>query len=179
MATDASRPAQPSTASVPTLHRQVLSRTSSTLPVLTRASTDQFFGDAQDEDDEISDAWGDLGEDSFFDAPFEHKPATPPTTAAFDDGGEPDFEGWLQAQARAKSKAPLPKGLANLSSAQGSPGRPTKDKARSTTTSTLGPGAVAKKPASTMVGTKVTASNSVSTKPKEGAADDDWGDAWD
>ena len=120
-----------------------------------------------------------MGEDSFFDAPYEQKPATPPPTAAFDDGGEPDFEGWLQAQARAKSKAPLPKGLAKPSSTQDSPGRPAKNKARSTTTGTLGSGAAARKPAITTVRAKATASKSISIKPKEGASDDGWGDAWD
>lgn len=164
--------------SASTLHRQVLGRTSSTRPVLTHTSTDQFFGDAQDEDDAIDDAWGDMGEDSFFDAPFEQKPATPPD-ASFDDGGEPDFEGWLQAQVRAKSKAPLPKGLANPLSIQNPPGRPAKASARNTTTGVIGSGAAAKKLASTTVRSKVNNSKSISTKPKEGTADDDWGDAWE
>ena len=67
-----------------------------------------------------------MAEDHFFDAPSEHKP-TPAPLIIFDDGGEPDFEGWLNAQAQAKSKAPLPKGLAK-------PSAP----ARTTTTGSVG-----------------------------------------
>merc|ERR1712070_408068 len=61
-----------------------------------------------------ADAWGD---------PITTPPRTSTSHASktssssnipYDDGGEPDFEGWLNAQAAAKqqSKKPLPKGLA-------------------------------------------------------------------
>ena len=109
-----------------------------------------------------------MAEDDFFDAPSEHKPPPAPPVS-FDDGGEPDFEGWLSAQAQAKSKAPLPKGLAK-------PSAP----ARTTTTGSVGSGAGAKKLASTIAKPKPPpATKAISTKPKETAAEDDWGDAWD
>ena len=158
--------------SASSLHKQILTKPSA--PVLTRTSTDQFFNDAQDEDDEVDDAWGDLAEDSFFDAPSETaKPAPTP----FDDGGEPDFEGWLnaQAQSKSKSKGPLPKGLAKPPPAA-SNGRPPAIK--STTTGSVGSGAGARKLASTVVKPKVVPTKVIDTKPKEEAVDD-WGDAWE
>ena len=167
--TDTTRPVI-TASSTPNLHKQALSKPSA--PVLTRTSTDQFFADAQDEDDELDDAWGDIAEDSFFDAPTETIKPTPPT--GFDDGGEPDFEGWLnaQAQAKSKSKSPLPKGLAKPVPAT-SNGRPPAIK--STTTGSVGAGAAAKKLAT--VGKPK--AKIIDTKPKEEAAGDDWGDAWD
>ena len=94
--------------------------------------------DAAEDDDDTSafdDAWGEIMDDndgdqatedgaSFFDAlsaentsttatangkSTSTKPAASPTP--FDDGGEPDFAGWLNAQKASKSKPPLPKGL--------------------------------------------------------------------
>ena len=168
--TDTTRPAIIAS-SASSLHRQALSKPST--PVLTRTSTDQFFSNAQDEDDELDDAWGDMAEDSFFDAPSENlKPA--PTS--FDDGGEPDFEGWLNTQAQAKSKPkwPLPKGLAKPASST-SNGRPPAIK--STTTGSVGSGAGAKKLAAT-VKPKAVPAKVIDTKPKEEEAGDDWGDAW-
>ena len=163
---------------VSNLHRQAVA--GSTAPVLTRTSTEQFFTDAQDEDDEIDEAWGEMGEDSFFDPPST-KPAPAPAPVTFDDGGEPDFEGWLNAQARAKSKAPLPKGLAKPPAATtttASNGR--MPVTRTTTTGAVGSGAGVKKVASTVVKPNVVRPKVIDTKPKEAAAaDDDWGDAWD
>lgn len=184
LATDTARAPQ-SGASASQLHRQALEGTSSIRPVLTRTSTDQFFGDAQDLDDEIDDAWGDLGEEPFFDVPPEEPIATPQSTiAAFDDGGEPDFEGWLKAQAQAKSKAPLPKGLAKSStqppaSSQSTSHRPAKATARSIKTGTLGSGTGVKKLASPTSKPTLSAKKAISTKPEKSATDDDWGDAWD
>lgn len=184
VATDTAAPPQ-SGASASKLHRQALVGTSSIVPVLTRTSTDQFFGDAQYEDDEIDDAWGEMGDEPFFDMPPEEPNATPQSTiTAFDDGGEPDFEGWLKAQAQAKSKAPLPKGLAksstqNMASSQSTPNRPAKATARSITTGTLGSGAGVKKLASPTVKPTLIAKKAISTKPEKCTTDDDWGDAWD
>lgn len=181
--TDTARPSQ-SGASASKLHRQALVGTS-TVPILTRTSTDQFFGDAQDEENEVDDAWGDMGDEPFFDMPPEETNTTSqPTIAAFDDGGEPDFEGWLKAQAQAKSKPPLPKGLAksstqNTASTQITASRPAKVTVRSTTTGSLGSGAGPNKLAKMTVKPKLTATKTASTKPDQGAADDDWGDAWD
>ncbi|KAL9604089.1 MAG: hypothetical protein Q9179_001978 [Wetmoreana sp. 5 TL-2023] len=165
-------------ASVSQLHRQAV--TGSSAPVLTRTSTDQFFTDAQEEDDEIDEAWGDMGEDSFFDVPVQQKPAVEPKATGpattFDDGGEPDFEGWLKAQAQAKTKAPLPKGLSKPSGLAN--GRQTA--IRSTTTGHVGSGLGAKKLASTSTtASKASAAKAIDTKPKEPSGDDDWGDAWD
>ncbi|KAH0563066.1 hypothetical protein GP486_002372, partial [Trichoglossum hirsutum] len=67
-------------------------------------------------------AWGNMEEENFSDAPADTQPASSQNTthtssvkAGFDDGGEPDFAGWLSAQAQAKSKTQLPKGLARPS----------------------------------------------------------------
>ena len=158
--------------STPNLHKEAFSKPSA--PVLTRTSTDQFFTDAQDEDDEIDDAWGDMAEDSFFDAPTEN--VKPPIPTSFDDGGEPDFEGWLNAQAQAKLKPskPLPKGLAKPAAAT-SNGRP--QTVKTTTTGSVGSGAGPRKLA-TVVKPKVRPAKVIDTKPKEETGDD-WGDAWD
>ena len=89
----------------------------------------------------------------------------------FDDGGEPDFAGWLNAQKAAKTKPALPKGLksAGLKSPMGTgagtgvnrkgiPARPAETKK-----SVTSPPAVAKE---------------ISTKPKEEDEGEGWG-AWD
>lgn len=125
-----------------------------------------------------------MAEESFFDAPSESTPepaiatAPKPTPiAAFDDGGEPDFEGWLKAQMQSKTKLKqaLPKGLVK-SATQNKPAA----LARINSTGTSGLGAAAKQlPITTPAKPEVTSSTSISTKPKDGAADDDWGDAWD
>ncbi|KAL8695300.1 MAG: hypothetical protein Q9218_000199 [Villophora microphyllina] len=169
---------RPAVAAMPAanLHRQAV--TGFPAPVLTRTSTDQFFGDAQQEDDEIDEAWGDPGKDSFFDAPVQQNPVLEPsvsTSTSFDDGGEPDFEGWLKAQAQARLKAPLPRGLSK-------PAKLTNGRqaaVRSTTTGHVGSGTGAKrlanttKPANSASGAKA-----IDTAPKEPSGDDDWGDAW-
>lgn len=106
-----------------------------------------------------------MADDDFFDASSESKPAAAPAIS-FDDGGEPDFEGWLKAQAQAKSKSSLPKGLAKPAAVT-----------RTTTTGSVGSGAGLKKLASTVAKPKAPPSKSISTKPME--IEDDWGDAWD
>lgn len=173
---DSSRPAL-TAAPISQLHRQAI--TGSPAPVLTRTSTDQFFTDAQEEDDEVNEAWGDMAEDSFFNAPVQQNPAVEPKAPApamaFDDGGELDFEGWLKAQAQAKTKAPLPKGLSKPSGLAN--GR--QIAIRSTTTGHVGSGSGAKKLASTNATLKATTTKPIDTKPKEPSAEDDWGDAWD
>ena len=174
--TDANRPAS-KVASASQLHRQAV--TGPSQPVLIRTSTDQFFGDAQEEDDEIDDAWGNMDEDSFFDAPTQHKStatlANSVTPAAFDDGGEPDFEGWLKAQAQAKAKPPLPKGLSKSSNS--SNGR--QDAARSITAGQAGPLSSRRIANTTSAILKNPLTKAIDTKPKELTADDEWGDAWD
>lgn len=176
---NSSRPAHTEPSLLPNVMRRTATATNPDLP---STSTDQLFIDAQDEDEGLDDAWGDMAEDSFFDAPSESKaePAisTAPTPiAAFDDGGEPDFEGWLKAQvqSKTKSKQALPKGLVK-SATQNKPAAPV----RISSTGTSGLGAGAKKlPITTPAKPKVTSSTLISTKANHDTADDDWGDAWD
>lgn len=162
-------------ASASTLHRQAAADTSTAARPPT--PTEQYFGNpiGVDDGEDVDEAWGEMAEDSFFDAPAEAKPdPTPPIM--FDDGGEPDFEGWLKAQAQTKPKAPLPKGLAK-SSVNVSNGRQALPRTATVTTTGSGTGVGAKKLASTAAESKSVVTKNISTKPKE--ADDDWGDAWD
>ena len=158
----------PTSASASTLHRQAVNRTTSPAPT----PPEQLFQDPQADDEEINEAWGELAEDSFFDAPSSQTKSPP---ASFDDGGEPDFEGWLkaQAQSKSKSKAPLPKGLS----------RPSKQRnarttvPRTATTGSVGSGTGPKKLATTAARPKIGTREVIDTNQAE--ADDEWGDAWD
>ncbi|KAI8633656.1 armadillo-type protein [Xylariaceae sp. FL1651] len=172
-----------STSSASALHRQAVkspspgpqSRTSSTI------APDTYFKDPSPvEEDNGGDAWGDMGDmnDDAGDAwgdPSESTDAfSTPVTATtskpakkepvvsskpFDDGSEPDFAGWLAAQAQKKgpgSSKPLPKGLAKSGSA-------------------------AKKPLVSRSGSasKPVVSKKIDMKPKDTGGDDDgWGDGW-
>ena len=165
----------PTSASASSLHRQALARNSTPAP--SHISPEKLFQDEDADDEEIDEAWGEFAEDSFFDAPSEaatKSKAAPSKPIAYDDGGEPDFEGWLQAQAHAKSEAkgPLPKGLTKSSTQPSGRAAVT----RTTTTGSVGTGAGAKKLAGTTTKPKAR-SKIIDTKPVEG--DDDWGDAWD
>lgn len=141
-----------------------------------RTTTDQFFNTVLDQDDDVDEAWGEMEDEPFVDAPSEQKPTSvPPPLISFDDGGEPDFEGWLNAQAKAKSKAPLPKGLAKAAVTANGRASVT----RTVTTGGVGSGAGVKKVASTAVKPNVMKPAVIDTKPKDEAGDDDWGDAWD
>lgn len=114
------------------------------------------------------DAWGDMEEESFFDAPSEATPKTSTLSAAnpFQDDGEPDFAGWLAAQAQKKPGAgkPLPKGLA-------------KPAGRVATTDSVS-GVGAKKAAVTAVKPKPVVAKKIDTAPKATDDDDGWGDGW-
>lgn len=176
---NSSRPAHTEPSLLPDIMHRISNATTPDLPSI---STEQLFIDAQDGDEGLDNAWGDMAEEYFFDAPSESKPepaiSTAPTPiAAFDDGGEPDFEGWLKAQmqSKAKLKQALPKGLVK-SVTQNKPAPPF----RISSTGNSGLGAGAKKlPITTAAKPKVTSSTLITTKPNHGAADDDWGDAWD
>lgn len=159
---DTTRPSKLS-ASASTLHRQAVTSTST--PAAVEASADQYFPNPLEDDQEIDGAWGEMADDDFFDASSESK-SIPAPAISFDDGGEPDFEGWLKAQAQAKSKISLPKGLAKPAAI-----------ARTTTTGSVGSGVGPKKLASAIAKPKVPLAKTISTKPKE--TEDDWGDAWD
>ena len=174
-------PSNPTTS--PMSHQQTPSGTSSA-PVLTRTSTDQISNDPHNEADmfgDIDEAWGDMNGDTFFDSPSKPEPEPEPAPApiiTFDDGGEPDFEGWLKAQAQSKTKPPLPKGLKR--SANPTPSRPPAAGGfRTTTTGMLGPGAAVKQLANAPAKPGTVTSKSINTKPNDAAGDDDWGDAWD
>jgi len=114
--------------------------------------------------DEADNAWGE-DEDPF--SPKAESMA-PVEKVDYDDKGEPDFEGWLNAQANAKKgpKKPLPKGLAKTNLAS----RPSLTKSHSTGGSAL------KKPTATK---PPTLSTKKKEEPKAEEEDDAWGDAWD
>lgn len=146
--------------------------------------------DAWEEDQDTIDAWGTMDEegDNFFDASSNQaNPATTPSPAtAFDDGGEPDFAGWLAAQSKAKSQKPLPKGL-NKTSSSGSnlTVRPT-GPIRSASASAGN--ANTKPKASAVASTRNTTAALPAQKEVKKEApkakepdvnDDDWGEAWD
>jgi SCY1-like protein 1 len=150
-----------------------LARSSSERPA--SAVTDP---DPSEVDDWGADAWGameemqDKEEDTFFDAATSRgvspspaaTPAPPPV--AYDDGGEPDFAGWLAAQSKSKVKKPLPKGLGKSTHSKDHP-----TKAVGATKTTIGTSS-AKQSKPKPTATKI------STKPKDEAEEDGWGDAW-
>lgn len=160
------------TASASALHRQAVASppatsartsTSSNAPEYFQDPTATVYDEVEDDD-----PWGKMEEDSFFDAPLEIKPQ-PAAANPFDDNGEPDFAGWLAAQAgKNKSGKPLPKGLAKPAN-----GRPAAA-GRSVTTSSIG-SAAAKK---TVVGAKPKPMvvKKIDTAPKETGEEDGWGD---
>ncbi|RYP07348.1 hypothetical protein DL764_002564 [Monosporascus ibericus] len=190
--------ATPGSSSASTLHRQVvkptqppasMSRTSST------AVAEAFFKEgpnpsaAGDEDgeEEFADAWGDMGDmndendNNDDDFSFGGSSTSPPSTArkepakkttttmTFDDGSEPDFAGWLAAQAQKKNPGgaggkPLPKGLAKSGSGSGSGAAGSRKAAPMTT-------AVSRKPV---------VAKKIDMKPKDTGDDDGdgWGDGW-
>jgi SCY1-like protein 1 len=130
-------------------------------------------------------AWGSMEEDTFFGAPAEtqHTSSLNATNissakASFDDGGEPDFAGWLSAQAQAKSKTHLPKGLARpLTTSATHPGA----SSRSTPTNNINNTAGTKKNVAKPKSTPIAAKRALDTKPKDQdwTNDDGWGDGWE
>nr|POE85614.1 isoform 5 of n-terminal kinase-like protein [Quercus suber] len=166
--------------------RRPLSHTAPSAPVVPRApsglrdSTVAAASEAEDED--FGTGWGDLDDDPANDpwnqsntfsetssAPHSAKPSV--SSVSYDDGGEPDFEGWLNAQAQAKSqsKRPLPKGLAKKTPAAA---RPAVAVAHTAAKKTAMTPAVAKSKSTP------TAPHSKKEVPKAEEEDDDWGDAW-
>ena len=121
-----------------------------------------------------------MEEESFFDASSERTPTTKsePKASAnpFDDNGEPDFAGWLAAQAQKKPGAkPLPKGLAK--SAAGSNGKPAAG--RVSTTGSVGAAGAKKAAVATMKPhPKPVVAKKIDTAPKDAGDDDGWGDGW-
>jgi SCY1-like protein 1 len=161
-----------SASSASTLHRKAIVGPTATARAGT--ATEPLFNQAQHEHDGVDDAWGDMGEESFFDAPSEINTTAPAPALSFDDGGEPDFEGWLKAQAQAKSKLQLPKGLSKQSTS-GTGGRSVAASSRSNTVSAPAKQSSITTPAK---GGGVTL-KSIDTQPKDAGGEDEWGEAWD
>ncbi|KXT04209.1 hypothetical protein AC578_59 [Pseudocercospora eumusae] len=149
-----------STASIP----KVTSGLRTTLVATSAPPDEEDFG--------AEDAWGDLNDD----VPAEDDPwaepsstTSKPTSVAYDDGGEPDFEGWLNAQAQSKQaskKKALPKGLAKKTTplTKSAPPSRATTAPRASTTSTIANPAAKPKPAPAPAGQE---------------EEDDWGSAWD
>lgn len=140
--------------------------------------------DEASEQEDLLDNWATMDDDgdSFFDASAEKQiAASSEQKALFDDGGEPDFAGWLTAQAKAKSKPPLPKGISRASG-NAMRGTTRSNVAGRSVSGNLPTSAVSsKRPQDTASGAKVSAPRKpIGTVPKEpDPADDDWGAAWD
>ncbi|PGH12338.1 SCY1 protein kinase [Polytolypa hystricis UAMH7299] len=139
-------------------------------------------------DDDVYDAWAAIDDDNdeakededdnydtFFDAKPSPAPSPAATAVAFDDGGEPDFAGWLAAQQSAKTKKNklLPKGLS----------KPSTTTTRSASASSRGvvvSSNSTKKSSTAAKKTTTTTTTTINTKPKDVEDEDDaWGDAWD
>lgn len=180
----ASVPPRPSTEARPAIGRTLTPSAAPSVPsglaLSSRPSTSSnpFSADDEAEAEDFSAAWGDDGDDDPWGEPAAIKAATTAAStlaAAFDDSasGEPDFAGWLNAQAAAKSasKKPLPKGLAKSTT--------TKPK----TTASIG----ARK--NVIGGTSGAAASAAARKaaevkkppekPKQEEDDGGWGDAWE
>ncbi|KAI2090913.1 Nuclear aminoacylation-dependent tRNA export pathway component [Ophidiomyces ophidiicola] len=155
---------------------------------INRIQTEQASEQAAAEDDGFE-TWGDMDDqhkdpeqeeaDTFFESRGSPAPTPSMTTPSvpFDDGGEPDFAGWLAAQSKAKTKKALPKGLAKSTTSIG-----TTNKAstlRSTTSKPIISGAgTASKPKRIVQPAKK--ATEIKPKPEPTAAeDDDWGNDWD
>ncbi|KAA8571523.1 hypothetical protein EYC84_001523 [Monilinia fructicola] len=159
-----------STQSATALHRQAVTSPAIT-PKNTSSAGHSYFEDANAGEDDLE-AWGDMEEDSFFDAPSESAPkiTTPSSTATpFDDNGEPDFAGWLAAQQKKPAQKSLPKGLSK-------PATKTNGRSVSSGRTNTGTSLGAKKtPASA---TKPIVAKKIDTAPKATDEDADWGDGW-
>jgi SCY1-like protein 1 len=165
------------TASASALHRQTI--TSPPPPLSTRTSTSSasaaadYFAEspAADVGEDDFEAWGDMDGDeaTFADAVAEQPKSMKQATSAanpFGDAEEPDFAGWLAAQAGKKTGGkPLPKGLGKASVA-----RPAQV-GRATTG-----GAGTRKVSAAVV--KPVVKKVIDTKPKDVEDDDGWGDGW-
>ncbi|KAK4104600.1 ARM repeat-containing protein [Parathielavia hyrcaniae] len=186
-----------STSSATTLHRQALKSPPPSAPKDSFFQDEPGPADDDDNDD-AADAWGDMDDmpddndnDGFNDndqggaaaALFSDdiRPSksnttrtttttTTTTTSAtpFDDSSEPDFAGWLAAQAQKKSGAALPKGLAKAPSSGGAGSSSSASAGKKTATT-------ASAPASTKSRVVVAKTKKIDTKPKESEEDDGWG----
>ncbi|MCJ1443725.1 MAG: hypothetical protein MMC23_004225 [Stictis urceolatum] len=191
----ASTDLRPHTSSASNLHRQALTSPSGPPPLI-RTSTDSFFNDAQQEDDALDAAWGDMDDDP--DSVFHTDAGTTTTTTtsasastttspppsarpkvtstktappvAYDDGGEPDFAGWLNARSEAKAGKALPKGIGiGAGTGLGTKG--------SSGTAKVVVGG--RKIGGGVGAARKVEEKKIDIKPKEEEGEDGWGDAWD
>ena len=152
-------------------------RPASAAPPASKSAPNLLEEPAYDEVDDGLDAWGEMDEDedNFFDAPAKTKSSTTAVPTAYDDGGEPDFAGWLAAQSKSKSTKPAPKGLSKVATntSKLAP-RPAPNRTVSASATTVS------KPASTAAAAKPAVKKTTLAPKKQNAAeDDDWGAAWD
>ncbi|KAL1894107.1 Nuclear aminoacylation-dependent tRNA export pathway component [Ceratocystis pirilliformis] len=167
------------TTTASSLHRQAVKSpilSSSRIPSRTASPTvEDDAGWNVDNDDNGADAWGsmddivsgtedknttesnDSNDDIWGEPATESSPPPKKEAVLYDDGGEPDFAGWLAAQSKKPAAKPLPKGLS-----KSGPGRkPT--------------GGVASRP---KPASKPAMPKKIDTKPKDTGDDDGWGDGW-
>ncbi|KAK0720751.1 kinase family protein [Lasiosphaeris hirsuta] len=179
----------PSSQTASALHRQALRSPGPTSVPLSRTSSagggggESFFPEPDSVDDD-GDAWGDMdegtgGDDDFFGGGSSNEPPSISSSTTlpkrdsgsravsggaaatpFDDGSEPDFAGWLAAQAQKKGGAGargLPKGLT-----------------KAAPKAAVAP--VVKK--TVPVAKKAAPVKKIELKPKDVGEDDGWGDGW-
>lgn len=143
----------------------------------TTSTSNPFAPPPQDDDEDFDSGWGgdDAGDawgaDEDISDPFASTPSQLNTSTPLLEGGDPDFAGWLEAQAEAKKKSKniLPKGLAKTSAAASV--RPGMQKSNSTGT----PASAVKRTLPAARPKTVVAKN-VEKKVEE--EDDAWGEAW-
>lgn len=170
----------PGTASASALHRQaVISPPPASTRTSTSSNANEYFQDPADEDQiELDDAWGEMDEEHFEDASSEIPKVQKSASSAvnpFDDGGEPDFAGWLAAQSQKKPGGkPLPKGLGKPSPQNGRPGGVN----RTSSAGAVGTTATKKVTPAPRAASKPLVTKKIDTKPKDDANDDGWGDGW-
>ena len=147
-------------------------QTNSSTPSLIQETDASQLATSDINDFEIDAAWGNSDDDPSDDTASHSNVSKNRPMVAFNDGGEPDFEGWLNAQAQAKSKtkSPLPKGLSKaphqtLNNKHDSNRLPTR---------VMGPQVDVK---TALVG-RSKSRQAIDIKPVT-VGEDDWGDAWD
>lgn len=154
----------PSAPAVPRASSNLRTCSSTPAPEVEDEDFGDGWGDMDDNDTSVADAWG-------------AEPASPPATStqtaksniSYDDGGEPDFEGWLNAQAAAKTKSNkvLPKGLTKKAPV---PKAPQSKPQVSTRVSSSG--------VSTNKDVAARKAEAEKKQQQEQDDDDDWGEAW-
>jgi len=155
------------------------------------SNANDYFADPDAGADNME-AWGDMEEDSLFDASTEATPVAPTSTTSkpkaaatpFDDNGEPDFAGWLAAQSQKKpGSKPLPKGLAKSATSTPAVHTTRPPAPRVATTGKVGPRTGIKKVGSTVAvpttSVKPVIAKKIDTTPKVADDDEGWGDGWD